>query len=606
MNLFCYKACLVCLATSNLLAQQSLVSKAISIYNIDSVLNKENTLVEKYKAKKDTEQLINAYIQLATKCSELSRFAKAEEACASAIKLSSAKKNNVLIASCYTAFANMYNYKQDNAKALTYYLKAKELFDKSTNLKKQLQSLIDLVEYYRKVAQYEESQRYINSAFYFYKTKHVGDTLQLIRLYNRQAAVKYEINDKDSSLYFSFKAIEYCKLIHNKVLEASSLNEIGAVYRDKKDLPNAIKYISAARDTWLNAKAYRSALEASNNLALLYEKNNYPKQLIVAEYTNIINLCHTNKIDFPLFNAYEYLHKLYITKNDTGKAYINILELKKSHESYMYQKLNTEIVAMQEKYENEKIKNETVLISNELSSKKKETFFVYTIVILLLVLLSAIAYLLYTNIKKNRLLQSQNVYKDVLIKEIHHRVKNNLEFINSLIDMQKNASENKTEIHSLTDAARRISSMSIVHEMLYNKDKIEGVQLKNYLEELVSYINEMINAEALPIQFKLSIQNVIITPTQAIAIGMITSELISNAIKYAFENEDKPCITLDFAKQPNGECKYSVNDNGKGYAVNLNNNKLGMRLIDIFSRQLKGNYTFENKQGLTYTIIFKL
>lgn len=172
--------------------------------------------------------------------------------------------------------------------------------------------------------------------------------------------------------------------------------------------------------------------------------------------------------------------------------------------------------------------------------------------------------------------------------------------------MQKSSAHNVAEIYTLTDTSRRINSMSLVHEMLYNDDKTEGVQFKNYIQELTNSINELINTETIPVKFNLNIADAIITASDAIALGMITSELVSNSIKYAFVNQPTPVISIVLEKQHNFYT-YTVADNGIGLNNDISTkNKLGMRLIDIFSRQLKGKYQFENNNGFTYILTFDL
>ena len=210
--------------------------------------------------------------------------------------------------------------------------------------------------------------------------------------------------------------------------------------------------------------------------------------------------------------------------------------------------------------------------------------------------------------EKNNIIEIQNNEKDTLIQEIHHRVKNNLQFVSSLISMQINASSNEKEIYSLNDASRRIRAMALVHEMLYNQDDISGVNIKQYLQELIQSINELVNTTNIPIKFNVKSEELLFDTTKAIALGMITSELISNSIKYAFKDTNQPIIDIELEKNSSlSTYIFSVKDNGSGMVeFEDGRNKLGMRLISIFSRQLKGNYNFESKNGVKYSIEFYL
>ena len=269
---------------------------------------------------------------------------------------------------------------------------------------------------------------------------------------------------------------------------------------------------------------------------------------------------------------------------------------------------------IKEKYENEKITKKMSVVSDELvesqiilKQKKKENVIISIFLSLSVFLVILVIFLLRQVRRRNKLLHDKNFEKDVLISEIHHRVKNNLQFVSSLMNMQINASTHKEEIYSLNDASRRIRAMSLVHEMLYNHTEIDGVLIRQYLTELLETINELVNSDKISIEFELKIDEIIFDTSKSIALGMITSELVSNAIKYAFKDTKEPKISILLKQnKKDGSMLFVVKDNGTGFLEKNNSEKrLGMRLIGIFSRQLKGEYKFENEAGLKYTLNFK-
>jgi two-component sensor histidine kinase len=189
-----------------------------------------------------------------------------------------------------------------------------------------------------------------------------------------------------------------------------------------------------------------------------------------------------------------------------------------------------------------------------------------------------------------------------LLQEVHHRVKNNLQFIAAMLKMQINAVKDEGNQAVLKETSRRINSMSLVHEMLYNKEKLEYVSTKEYLAELVSKLNEMVYDTHEPIKFKLSIEDIKFDINNCVAIGMITSEIISNSIKYAFKNVKNPTITISLSyHREEGMVLYIIDDNGAGILNGSDQSGLGMRLIDIFSRQMEAEYEYKNDHGLKYT-----
>jgi two-component sensor histidine kinase len=192
-----------------------------------------------------------------------------------------------------------------------------------------------------------------------------------------------------------------------------------------------------------------------------------------------------------------------------------------------------------------------------------------------------------------------------LLQEVHHRVKNNLQFISAMLEMQINSVKNEAQQGALKETSRRISAMTLVHEMLYNKDKLEKISLNAYLKELVSKLSELINEKESLIKFEVNIDDVEYDINNCVAIGMITSELLSNSIKYAFENVAEPVITLELKYNLKlATIEYKVKDNGKGFDIKKTSSGLGLRLIDIFTRQLKGTYVIKNENGLLFTFNF--
>jgi two-component sensor histidine kinase len=193
-----------------------------------------------------------------------------------------------------------------------------------------------------------------------------------------------------------------------------------------------------------------------------------------------------------------------------------------------------------------------------------------------------------------------------LTQEIHHRVKNNLQFMLAMIEMQINTTKNKTNKNVLKDTSRRINAMTLVHDMLYNKEKIERISVKAYVLELVQKINEMVNDNNFKIEFDIQIDEVNFNISDCVSIGMITSELLSNAIKYAFKNTKNPRIAVDLKYDTTTQnIIYTIKDNGIGFEKDTNPG-LGLRLIDIFSRQLNGTYNFESQNGTSFNFQFNI
>mgnify|MGYP000523684676 CR=1 FL=1 len=195
--------------------------------------------------------------------------------------------------------------------------------------------------------------------------------------------------------------------------------------------------------------------------------------------------------------------------------------------------------------------------------------------------------------------------KESLLGEIHHRVKNNLQFISAMFQMQINSEKNVGNKAVLAEAFHRVNAITLVHEMLYNKDELEYVAVKEYINELAIKLNEIVYYKHIAIQFNLNIEDLKLDINHCVAIGMITSEIINNAIKYAFDGISNPTITITLSYNPAEEkITYIIMDNGIGLNKESKTQGLGMRLIDIFARQIDMSYELKNENGVMY--IFKI
>ena len=198
-----------------------------------------------------------------------------------------------------------------------------------------------------------------------------------------------------------------------------------------------------------------------------------------------------------------------------------------------------------------------------------------------------------------RELELANDQKTFLLKEIHHRVKNNLNIISSILGLQKLESTSK-EVHDLIDQNRlRLESIAMAHEILYRYDSLTNIDFESYVKRLTEYILKTesqgnIDVEINVVPLKLSIETMI-------QFGLLVNELMTNSIKYAFSEGGK--ITLSLSKL---ECGYQFlyADNGRGYKQNENSG-FGQLLIEMTVEQLNGTLLIESDKGVCYRICLK-
>jgi PAS domain S-box-containing protein len=195
--------------------------------------------------------------------------------------------------------------------------------------------------------------------------------------------------------------------------------------------------------------------------------------------------------------------------------------------------------------------------------------------------------------------------KEILLSEVHHRVKNNLAIISGLLFMQSESVDDPKIKQILTESQSRIKSMAIIHDQLYKSENFSEINIHDYLKELTKKIASSYSSNNKYIDIDIESNNFSMPISQALTIGLIINELVINSYKYAFTNKDSGKIKVRFNK--NEKYFFSVGDNGVGFPLNKateSKSSLGMNLIQILVQQLKGEVEFFNDGGAVCKIKF--
>ncbi|WP_276481587.1 sensor histidine kinase [Paraflavitalea pollutisoli] len=207
---------------------------------------------------------------------------------------------------------------------------------------------------------------------------------------------------------------------------------------------------------------------------------------------------------------------------------------------------------------------------------------------------------------KNGQLQDLLADKDWLLKEIHHRVKNNLEIIMSLLNSQSKYIDNDAALNAINDSQRRVHAISLIHQKLYQTANSASIDMRQYIDELISYLQESFDTGSRAV-IEQDIDPVWLDVAQAIPLSLILNEGIVNAVKYAFPGTRQGIIRVSLKQTDDHHLLLEIADNGTGLpeAININkSDSLGFSLMHGLTRQLEGSLRMENRQGLHITIRF--
>lgn len=502
----------------------------------------------------------------------------------------------------------------DLGASLDFFINAMTVFEKIEDAFNSTRTYVNLAEFYRKTGKYEQATEFIQKAMTAYNAAQLNDLVLLNNIYNRSAAINNEYNaDPTFSIRDSRKALSIAKKIPDSSLMAVSYNELGFSYKNLLKIDSSEYFYKEAERLRMSEGEYREAMHVMSNRAQLYWHNGYDRDYVISLYKNIVFLSDSLKIEFPLIDVSWALYTLYLEKQDTISAY-RYFQLHHDETLILFNtQTRNELHNVNARFQNERIQNQYKRVTKELSESnktlrenRKRQFFLISFVVILLFFSLLIIYLFFRLRKYNKELAEKNSEKDSLIQEIHHRVKNNLQFISSLINMQLKTAASKKEVQSLNETSRRINAMALVHEMLYNRANQKGISAKYYLEELIDSLYALISSDNQKIVFEMDIADIDLNVSDTISIGMITSELISNSMKHAFKHEEDQVVSISLKNIADNTYNYTIKDNGRGFKKELNiEGTLGLRLVDIFSRQLKGTYSIDGIKGFTYSLNFK-
>lgn len=452
-----------------------------------------------------------------------------------------------------------------------------------------------------------EAGKYKEAEYYFLQAIKNGllrnDAMQLARTYTNYGYLKAELQQHDSALSFYRKALPAFINENDSVGMADNFLNMGRsllslhqtneailhfdkalnVYRAFGDCDGECRTILNKADVYVETKEYQKALDA--NLEAL-------------------NIAQRNQSDFLIDFCYQGIADCYQLLGDYKNALIYFKKHSNLNDSLNSIEKHEQIISLQEKYQSN-LKDKKILENQiEIEQKNKQKQFFILILIAASVVIAGLVFL-YRKLKQYNLKLEQLIKeKEFLMHEVHHRVKNNLQLLGSLFELQIRNNPNEQTKQALLDSQHRVTTIATLHSKLYKQNNVMTISLNNYLKELCEDISKALSHNCY-IQYNLD--SVEINVDKCIIIGLITNEIVTNAIKHAFTNENNPKLYVVLKKNEN-DILLSITDNGKGIDGNmteLSKKSLGLKVITSLSKQLKAELTTTHEKGLGYMLRFK-
>ena len=476
---------------------------------------------------------------------------------------------------------------------------------------------IELAEFYRRIGKYDIGLKDLNEieAELTNQIKWVNSELYLKAL-NRKAAILNETAKLKSSISYSKKCLGIANKLNSKLAEAISCNELGFSYKNlishlDEGLDTCIQFYKRSELIFRELGLECEALQVKYNWVTAYSHNRKFPELVIQGYLEIIEEVERRQIPFNLKDVYGNLFTEYKIKEDFENAFLYSLKYRDASVEFIenlkqeeIQKIEAEYSAFQLETENQEIRKASMRKDYELGRQKRQNQ-VYLIILLVLVtLVVSLFWFFRKNRKLSENLLVKNKEKDVLIQEVHHRVKNNMQFVSTLLEMQQDSSKHVNESIVLQDANVRIASMSLVHEMLYQDDNGDLIHLPDYIYKLLDLLKDSFNIQDNEVLVSLRTDPVHVTTQQATAIGLIINEFFSNSVKHAFFTTENPefHLNVEYLAETR-EIVLNMWDNGPGTDQEIESSRsLGVKLIRLLTNQLKAKGTWKTKTNFHYSI----
>lgn len=467
-----------------------------------------------------------------------------------------------------------------------------------------------------------------------------GDLDRALDYYQKSLAVKENLNDKKSlattlnnigaiyrnkqninlALYYYNKSLELRQAINDKVGIAVSLSNIGTIYKAENKLDTALHFYLESLKIREEINDMPGLIKVHSNISdLEFELRNIES----AKMHGLLSLSLAKELGLieGIKNAARFLSEIYKFEKKWEQAFIMQDLYHQMKDSIRNTSTELNALKQQSQYELERAAKENELLVKENDIQQLKTlrnritaiFFIVAFIFTLIIILY-----IYRGYRKkvviNELLEVQrndaqrkNEEKNMMLKEIHHRVKNSLQVVSSLIRLQANEIDDERINKMFEETQNRVLSIARLHEQMYNSENLKEINIKTHFTPLVK---DLIKDYSMGTKINLVIDlpNVEMSSKTLIPLGLIINEMISNSLKYAFVGKAEGSVTVTIKHLSEDLYEMIIGDDGVGMSKDFdfeNSSSLGTQLIHIFTEQLNGSIKRLEKEGTYFKIEFE-
>jgi two-component system, sensor histidine kinase PdtaS len=568
---------------------------------------------------------------------------------------------SVALVRSYTDLANSYLFLGKTDSALFCFKKAQNALDENDKNAAKYYYFF-LSKFYKKNGDNQGALMYLTKVLDYDREVSEGP-MRTVDYLNEMGFLHTTLKNYDRAQTYLLRAMDTCQKHNLQITQVSTAINLSNVFMAKKDTTKAIGIVKEAFNKNYSSTNPNSKEKALAQLSDIYLKQNKPKEAFfyLTEWNNhllkyndpsvfndlkinwgtyfFLNNQNTEAIKVldeallfaksrnsvsQILKIYDLKSKVYTRNKQSDLALENVQNYHALNDSINQKSKVETLIAIESRFQlNEKDKtigdlsSDNQLKAQLLESSKKLQYLAISAALFLAGLAGFAFYQYRMKQKQAHILSENNTLltktykeKDLLLREIHHRVKNNLQVISSLLRLQSKYVKDDTAQVALQEGQSRVQSMALIHNYLYNEDNLKNIDAKEYIEKLIETLFQTYNIAENRITAHTKIDTIRLDVDEAVPIGLILNELITNSLKYAFPNERKGDLDILLQKKED-ILTLKVNDNGVGFEKDIQSiivdaKSFGWNLINLFADKLDAKLTVENKNGTHVTMVFKV
>ena len=521
-----------------------------------------------------------------------------------------ANKHNIepLLAYLLMNKANTLNEGSRYDEAIKLHLESIRLKEKLKDERGLIQSYNNISLVYKLTKQFSEALTNFEKANFL--ARKVNNKTSLANNYSNIADIYRELNKKDSVAKFYEAALA----LFNETEEQAGLGMVyhnfGQFMLEENKLDEAETMLKKALEIREKTKSKFDVASTLNALGVLYSKKGLNKE---AEENMLKALAMVkNENDLLQKDVYRSLASHYKQVGKVDEAYKYQASYISISDTLVNEKEITNILKLQNQYEMEKKDAEILVVNKEkeiaglkLQQKNRQLYYTAGGIILLCLLLLLLSQAYRRKRMYSKTIEQKNQKIETLIRELHHRVKNNLQVVSGLLSLQSNRLQDDSARQAMEEGKTRVNAMAMIHQKLYMDKELASVDIEEYLQNLTESLASSFGFEKQRVQTSVSLAQKSMNIDTAIPVGLIVNELVTNAFKHAFRSQQNPHVHISMLQKDAGLIELQVADNGSEDGITNagdNSASFGMKLVHTLVDQLNGTINMYHDGGRVYNI----